>query len=418
MSYSQNDPQWKNVKIGFDTGPSDTIGNYGCYMTAIANVCKWAGNDLTPFQINDLCKQNGWLVQMDSIARDDIPALLCNNLTYVGRTNWTDAVSMNFFDDASDPNVAYIIKIDASHAPGLQSHFVMVWAKLGDNDLEIDDSWDGVRKPLSSYGNPSVVIYSAMKFVKTAPVAPAPPVVAAPVPEPAPVPPPPPQPPAAPIPFPSAEKYTTVTLLKTFLNAADAMSGQKPQTTLAKGTYFVYSKNGKAYNLSVDNMKEGVWVNTLDNIPPMPKPVLQPDPVYKPSEVPIGEANNDRWKATYTSFYPDRRSVTYQLNQTVSMKEYSGKRNMVVLEKGAKINIIGTFVKNGVTFYRPRANNDEYFEWYFGIPQTDDAGNALLVKVANNQLEVPERLGDFLHMWRDDLKQIWDIYVHRSNKKG
>lgn len=175
MAYSQQDPRWKNTKIGFDTGPTDTIGNYGCYMTAIANVCVWAEHDVNPSQVNDLCKQNSWLVKMDTIARDDIPALICNNLTFEGRTNWTDAVSMNFFADASDPNVAYIIKIDTSPASGVQEHFVMVWQTDGPNDLIIDDSWDGVRKPLSHYGNPSVIIYSAMKFRKNTVTPPQPP---------------------------------------------------------------------------------------------------------------------------------------------------------------------------------------------------------------------------------------------------
>jgi hypothetical protein len=180
MAYSQNDPAWKNTRLGNSVSAGDTIGAYGCNITAIANVCAWAGNNLTPAQVNDICKQRGWFSASspgdnDLINRDDIPALLCSNLGYMGRTNWSGPTDINFFNDASDPNVAYIILIDASPRPGVQTHYTMVWAKPDASDLQIDDSWDGKRKALSSYGNPSAIIQSAMKFVKVAPAPPPPP---------------------------------------------------------------------------------------------------------------------------------------------------------------------------------------------------------------------------------------------------
>lgn len=173
MIYSQNDPRWKNILLGFNTSPVYSIGTAGCYVTAIANVCDWAGNSKTPQQINDVCKQNGWFVDGGEINRDDIPALLCSNLGFTGRTNWTEEVPMDFFNDASDPNVTYIIKIDASPAAGMQSHFVMVWNKPNESDLTIHDSWDGIQKLLSHYGNPTKIIYSAMRFVRVAAPTPA-----------------------------------------------------------------------------------------------------------------------------------------------------------------------------------------------------------------------------------------------------
>lgn len=171
MAYSQNDPAWKNDFLGNTNEAGDTVGNYGCYLTAISNVCTWAGRDLNPGEMNGICRDNGWFTN-DLINRDDIPALICGNLQFAGRTNWSSATDMNFFNDASDPNVAYIIMIDASNAPGLQTHFVMVWATYGNGDLQIDDSWDGRRKKLSAYGTPSKIIYSAIKYIKVQPPAP------------------------------------------------------------------------------------------------------------------------------------------------------------------------------------------------------------------------------------------------------
>lgn len=173
-NYSQNDPRWKGVLLGFNSDYRFTIGSAGCYVTAIADVCSWAGNELNSLQVNQICMDNKWFIDGGVINRDDIPAILCQNLQYLGRTNWSKRVDMSFFDDASDPNIAYIVLIDASPANGMQTHYTMVWSKLNANDLEINDSWDGVRKALSRYGDPATILYSAMKFRKITPPAPAP----------------------------------------------------------------------------------------------------------------------------------------------------------------------------------------------------------------------------------------------------
>lgn len=409
MAYSQNDPAWKNVLLGFNTSRQWTIGTAGCLVTAIANICREAGHDLTPLQVNNICKDRGWFVNGGELTRNDIPALLCSNLGFVGRKYWTGPTDVNYFEDVNDPNVMYIVEIDASPARGVQKHFMVVTAKPDANGLEVDDSWDGRRKAISSYGTPSVIIQSAMKFVKVAPPAPEPPpvpvVVTPPTPEPVVVPPP---PPAAPVTGKPAEKYTLVTLMSTYKSFSDAMAGTNPQATLVAGTYFVYAKEGKAYNLTPDNMKEGVWVNTLYNALPVPPKVERPTP---PAPKPVD------WRDTYKSFYSDNHSETYRLLQDYNMREHNGARNAVLLSKGQKVNVLGTFAKDGIAYYRPRANNDEYFRWYYGIPQTDDAGNAILVKVPNNEIEVPKKLSDFLQIWRNDLKDIMDIYVHKKRSK-
>lgn len=210
MAYSQNDPAWKNDFLGNTHESGDTVGNYGCYLTAISNACTWAGRDLNPGEMNGLCRDNGWFTQ-DLINRDDVPALVCGNLEFAGRTNWSGATDMSFFDDASDPNVAYIIMIDASPAAGLQTHFVMVWKTYGNGDLQIDDSWDGKRKKLSAYGTPSKIIYSAIKYIKKTPPQEAP---SEPTPPPTPTPdpvPPTPDPTPAPAPEPTPDPVPSPT---------------------------------------------------------------------------------------------------------------------------------------------------------------------------------------------------------------
>lgn len=359
--YSQNDPEWKNIKIGFDTGPTDTIGNYGCYMTAIANVCSWAGRDLNPWDIDNQCKANaGWLVSSDLVAVDSIPALLCTNLQYEGKTSWNDAVSMNFFADASDPNIAYIICIDASTAPGIQTHFVMVWGTNGANDLIINDSWDGVRKPLSYYGNPSVIIQSATKFSKVAPAPPPAPVsVPTPVPAPVVIPPTPAPSPAditAPISAPNRTPYPIVVEVPTFATITDATNHTNPTGTLTPSNikYFEFSTlSGMVAITTVPGTTQRIWINPEDNVPH------------------TGDTSATI-QASWRWFYATHEPVEYKVLQDIVVVDIVHGGKSIAVATGHSLDIYGTFKKNGTTYLRPFTPGDETNRYYFyGIPTTD-----------------------------------------------
>lgn len=251
-------------------------------------------------------------------------------------------------------------------------------------------------------------------------------------------------PPAAPVTFPGqGNPYTVVTPLQGYQSATAAGNHSGTATAVEEGTYFIYRyypTNDKLINISTDKTKPGWWINAADNVlPPTPEPApsgyvgpresstpLPPEPVpkpavpasvpiLKPSEVLVADASDTQWKETYTSFFADRRAVEYKLLVSYEMKEYSGKRRAVNLNASTKLNMVGTFYKNGVKFYRPRANNDEYFVWFYGIPMTDDDGNAILIK-APDTFSTSRTLSDFLKLWKSDVKDIWDIYIKRTKK--
>lgn len=218
--------------------------------------------------------------------------------------------------------------------------------------------------------------------------------------------------PAAPAPVARAQTYTLLKPLMYFDTSQDAQQTKNGKGTLDAGVYNVWGTSGVVKQLSKDNIREpvGQWINTLDNVLPEVIPVK----VLKPSEVTVG-STDDKWKSTYKSFHIDRTSDPYKTLQPITMREYSGKRNFVQLDKGAAINIIGTFVKDGITFYRPRANNDEFFEWYFGIPLFDDNSVPNLTKVTEDVAAVAERkLRDYYTYWKSDLHEIWDVFVRRK----
>lgn len=176
-AYSQNDGAWAGIRLG--TGPASiTIGKAGCFITAFSNVCKRAGKTITPAQMNQEMINRGFYVSGNLVGNHKVPAILYPDvLEFLGEVHWTGPTDMNYFNDANDPHIVYIVFIDASPAAGIQSHFTAVAGKDG-NDLIIDDSWDGRRKKLSAYGHPPTILQAAYKFkIKTV----APPVVNQPV---------------------------------------------------------------------------------------------------------------------------------------------------------------------------------------------------------------------------------------------
>lgn len=271
--------------------------------------------------------------------------------------------------------------------------------------------------------------------------APTPPPEPVPVPEaPAPVPPTPPSG-AMPIPSPN-EPYTLVVDVPGYVTSNAAVNHLGASTTVQAGSYSVFNKRFDkadptkllAINITHTAGVAGNWINPDDNHEPVPEPtpaptdngwlgpresgtpeptpvpVVEPPKVYKPSEVPIGTQDDNTWKATFRYFYADKRGVSYITTNGQYMKDYSGKKKPVWLDKGTKINMYGTFTKNGVSFYRARdALNDAIFSWYYAISQVDDDGNANVVKYVAPVVQEIETLSEHFQYLKSDIKGIWDI---------
>lgn len=61
--YSQQDPRWNGVKLGKSRPANGTIGNFGCAITAIANLHNLAfGSNITPLEVNNRLNQVGGFV--------------------------------------------------------------------------------------------------------------------------------------------------------------------------------------------------------------------------------------------------------------------------------------------------------------------------------------------------------------------
>lgn len=137
--YSQQDPQWKEDKLGFGTGTQDTIGYVGCALTSVAMLLSGYGFTVTPQGLNENMKAaggfSGDLIRWDMINKVVPQVTLKTNV----KCETSDA-PLGQIDEALAAGHPVVVRVDGSASPGLQWHYVLLYAKKG-NDYLMLDPW-------------------------------------------------------------------------------------------------------------------------------------------------------------------------------------------------------------------------------------------------------------------------------------
>src|SRR5215216_4737733 len=158
--YSQNDPQWKSEKLGFGKQESDTIGYIGCALTSVSMVLSGHGYTETPKTLNQKLKN------VDGFAGAGIrwyqvsqlyPQVRIKSIIACGDT----PAPLAQIDAALAAGQPAIVCVDSTSAPGVLTHYVVLYGRKGDDYLMLDP-WPyqpDVKKetylmPRYSQGNP------------------------------------------------------------------------------------------------------------------------------------------------------------------------------------------------------------------------------------------------------------------------
>lgn len=131
--FSQMDPRWKDKQLGND--PSLTIGSHGCLLTGLAMVTAGFGFDVTPVTLNELLIGlgpnvgfQGGLVIPASLPRV-VPGMIYRR--YVSaRSTPAPVAEIRASLAASLP---VIVEVDYAPAPGLQTHWLVLYDLKGDD---------------------------------------------------------------------------------------------------------------------------------------------------------------------------------------------------------------------------------------------------------------------------------------------
>lgn len=133
---SQQDPQWKNDTLGFGSA-SDTIGYVGCALTSVAMLLSGYGFSETPRSLNQKLKEKQGFVsagiRWDVVSQVHPEVRLRSNVACES----TDA-PLAQIDAALAAGNPVVVRVDASPNPGLQWHYVLLYARKGDDYLMLD----------------------------------------------------------------------------------------------------------------------------------------------------------------------------------------------------------------------------------------------------------------------------------------
>jgi len=133
---SQQDPQWKNDLLGFGD-PGDTIGYVGCALTATAMLLSGHGYPETPKTLNEKLKNlNGFV--SSAIRWGTVSQIHPNVSLKAFIPCSTSDAPLAQIDAALVAGQPAIVQVDNSPAPGIQTHWVVIYERKGDDYLMLD----------------------------------------------------------------------------------------------------------------------------------------------------------------------------------------------------------------------------------------------------------------------------------------
>ena len=136
--YSQQDKQWKNDILGFGD-PGDTIGYLGCALTSVAMLISGHRYTESPKSLNQKLKDvNGFAsaaIRWGSISQIYPQVTVKSNISCA-----TSDAPLALIDDQLATGQPAIVQVDSSPAQGIQTHWVVLYARK-DNDYLMLDPW-------------------------------------------------------------------------------------------------------------------------------------------------------------------------------------------------------------------------------------------------------------------------------------
>ena len=134
--HSQQDPQWKNELLGFGD-PGDTIGYIGCALTATAMLLSGHGYSETPRTLNQKLKNVQGFVSA-GIRWGAVSQIYPKVTLKAFIPCSTSDAPLAQIDAAIAAGQPAIVQVDYSNDPGIQTHWVVLYGKKGDDYLMLD----------------------------------------------------------------------------------------------------------------------------------------------------------------------------------------------------------------------------------------------------------------------------------------
>ncbi len=125
----QNDDAWKKTSLGHS---SETIGGWGCLLTSVTMMLNGIGYNETPVSVNDKMKNAGGFQGaffIPSVLPDGGPSCACQAV----QACEADPAPLAQIDAAVAQGKPVILQVDWNKQAGIQTHFVLVKERKGDD---------------------------------------------------------------------------------------------------------------------------------------------------------------------------------------------------------------------------------------------------------------------------------------------
>ncbi len=154
--YSQNDNQWKNIKLGTS---NTTIGSHGCTITALAGLLTSIDYEENPKTVNQKLTDNRGFLRGNLLIWSAINRIWPRAKFVWRGWSYTDDDNVKI-KDAIQKYGACLVAVDGSSIGGgaKDGHWVTY---IGNKQLI--DPWDGLKKPSSTY---KATGYSIIELLK------------------------------------------------------------------------------------------------------------------------------------------------------------------------------------------------------------------------------------------------------------
>jgi hypothetical protein len=134
--FSQTDPTWKSKLLGFDK--SSTIGGFGCLLTSFTMCATHYGADLTPEALNDKMKSIGGFQAGTAYIIGGALGSVVPGMSVDYRQCHGSPAPIAEIDGSIAQGRPVVIEVDWSPSAGLQTHYMVAYAKEGDDYLVYD----------------------------------------------------------------------------------------------------------------------------------------------------------------------------------------------------------------------------------------------------------------------------------------
>ena len=131
----QNDEKWKNTKLGNST---ETIGGWGCLLTSVTMMLNGIGYSETPETVNDKMKSAGGF--QGAFFIPSVLPYVWPNCAYRDMQPCEGSAPISQIDSAIAAGKPVILQVDWNKQAGIQTHFVLVKEKKG-NDYVLYDPY-------------------------------------------------------------------------------------------------------------------------------------------------------------------------------------------------------------------------------------------------------------------------------------